>query len=96
MMADHRKSVEFETTLDQSGKIVVPESVLKEFGKHSGAVHIRLTAKTIASELKARDVREEEIERIGNIQLESRDQVVRFLFSEGALMKSGERKRMQR
>lgn len=96
MMADHRKSVEFETTLDQSGKIVVPESVLEEFGKRSGAVLIRLTAKAITSELKARNVNEEEIERMGSVQRESRDQVIRFLLSEGALMKSGGRKRTQR
>lgn len=96
MINVHRSSVEFETILDQSGKIVVPEGVSKEFRKYSGAIHVRLTAKAISSELKARDVSEEEIERIGSIQLESRDQVVRFLLSEGALMKGGGRKRMQR
>ena len=95
MMGVHQSSVEFETILDQSGKIVVPQSVLKEFGKHSGAIHVRLTAKALSSELKASNVSEEEIERIGSLQLESRDQVVKFLLSEGALVKSG-RKRMQR
>ena len=95
MMGAHRKSIEFEAILDQSGKIVVPESALREFGKHSGAIHVRLTAKALSSELKASNVSEEEIERIGSLQLESRDQVVKFLLSEGALVKSG-RKRMQR
>jgi len=96
MMGAHRSSVEFETTLDQSGKIEVPEGVSKELRKYSGAIHVRLTAKAISSELRARNVNEEEIERISSIQFESRDQVVKFLLSEGALEKSAERKRKQR
>ena len=57
---------------------------------------VRLTAKALSAELKASNVSEAEIERIGSLQLESRDQVVKFLLSEGALVKSGGRKRMQR
>ena len=95
MMGAHRKSIEFEAILDESGKIAVPESVSDEFGI-GGAIHVRLTAKAISSELKSRNVSEEEIERIGSIQLESREQVVRFLLSEGALEKKAERKRKSR
>jgi hypothetical protein len=39
--------------------------------------------------LKNKGVSEEEIERISGFQLESREQVVRFLLSEGALQKKG-------
>jgi hypothetical protein len=94
-MSVHRKSVEFETTLDQSGKITIPENVSREFGKGNN-IHVRLTAKVVSSELKARNVSEDEIERIGSIQLESRDQVIRFLLSEGVLKKSAERKQKPR
>jgi hypothetical protein len=39
----------------------------------------------LSRELAARNVTDEEIERIGTIQFEDRDQVVKFLRAEGAL-----------
>lgn len=94
MMSAHRNSVEFETILDRSGKIVVPERVFEEFGRIGGAIHVRLSVKVISSELNARNVSEEEIERIASIQRESRDQVVKFLLSEGILKNTAGRKKM--
>jgi hypothetical protein len=85
-----RRSVEFEATIDKAGKITLPESVVKEIGKNP--LHVRLTAKSISSELKNRSVSEDEIEHIGAIQLESREQVVKFLLSEGALSRSSIRR----
>jgi fibrillarin-like rRNA methylase len=95
MMRDHHKSIEFEAILDDARTISIPEGVSK-FLKSGGSVHVRLTARVLSSELKDRNVSEEEIDRISSIQLEPRDQVVKFLLSEGALMKSVGRKRMQR
>ena len=92
----HRKSAEFEACVDKSGKIAVPESVMREFGSRSGTVHVRLTAKAISSGLLERSVSEEEIERISSTQLESREQVVKFLLSEGSLKKRAVLKRMIR
>ena len=48
---------------------------------------MRIVGGVLSSELTARDVSDEEIERIGNLQLEDRDQVVKFLLSEGTLAK---------
>jgi hypothetical protein len=89
----HTRSVEFEARIDGSGKITVPGSVAKEFRRTPGAVHVRLTTHAVGDELRERDVKEEEIERVSKVQLESREQVVTFLLSEGALRKSRMRRR---
>ncbi len=93
MMDGHKNSVEFEARIDDGGQIHIPDHIAKELGTDS--VHVRLTVKAISSELKQRNVSEDEITRISNIQLESRDQVVKFLLSEGALQKGDGRKRAQ-
>ncbi|MBI4535863.1 MAG: hypothetical protein HY708_06260 [Ignavibacteriae bacterium] len=80
-----QKSVEFDAVIGADGTISIPASVLERFEKGSGKVHVRLSGRQVASELKDRDVSEDEIQRIAGIQLESHDQVVKFLMSEGAL-----------
>jgi hypothetical protein len=87
LIPDHsRKSVEFEGTINQYGNIAVPQAVLDDFGgKSREKIHVRLTGRVISSKLRERRVKEEEIERIAATQLESRDQVLKFLLSEGAL-----------
>jgi hypothetical protein len=84
MARGSKKSVEFEASMD-GGKIAIPDSIIHEIGDNVGAVHVRLTTKALNSELKDRQVSEDEIELIGAMQLESRQQVVKFLMSEGAL-----------
>ena len=86
-----RRSIEFEATVDETGKIALPKAIVKEVGENP--LHVRLTARSISSELKNRNVSEDEIERIGAIQHESREQVVKFLLSEGALKRSSFRRR---
>jgi len=87
LIPDHsRKSVEFEGTINQHGNIAVPQAVLDDLGgKSREKIHVRLTGRVISSKLRERRVKEEEIERIATTQLESRDQVLKFLLSEGAL-----------
>lgn len=87
MTDSHRVSVEFEASIEPSGKINVPTHVAREFGKGGRTLRVRLITNTISAGLKDREVSEEEIERISAIQLESREQVVKFLLSEGALQK---------
>ena len=84
MSRGHKKSVDFEASLDH-GKITIPKEVLDEIGDTVSAVHVRVTTKALSSELKERQVNEDEIELIGAMQLESRPQVVKFLLSEAAL-----------
>ena len=85
-MTGNRKSVEFESVIDRDGNIRVPEHLRRVMDETPHAkMHVRLTAHLMNSTLRKKGVSEEEIERIGNLQLESRDQVVKFLLSEGAL-----------
>ncbi len=93
-----RKSVEFEGTINRHGNIAVPQAVLDDFGgKSRGKFHVRLTGRVISSKLRERRVKEEEIKRIATTQLESHDQVVKFLLSDGSLRFSkGIRRRLTR
>jgi hypothetical protein len=80
--------MEFDGIIDPNGRIPVPQPVLERL-RGGRKVRVRLTLHRIVSELKRRSVTEDEIDRIARVQLETRDQVVRFLFSEGALGKTG-------
>lgn len=93
-MSGMNKSLEFEASIDESGKISVPESIAREIGAEP--VHVRLTSKVISSELRRHDVSEEEIARLCNLQLESREQILKFLLSEGVLGKGAVRRRVER
>ena len=95
MMRDHGKSIEFESVIDAGGNIQVPPEVRRQVEQTPGMkLHVRLTGSAIHASLKDRGVNEEEIERIGTLQLEPREQVVKFLLSEGACArKSGFGKR---
>lgn len=79
-----RKSVEFEGVIDEDGRITVPAEVLENVGSSGRKITVRLTAASLTHALKERGVTEDEIERIGNLQLEPREQVVKFLLTEGA------------
>lgn len=95
----HAKSVEFETVLGDKGGLVVPAALLKHHGLKGGTkVHVRLTEHALSSRLHRRGVTEEEIERIAGLQLEPREQVVKFLLSEGVLRDrwQGKRRRPHR
>jgi len=84
-MYEQSRSVEFEGVIDEHGKIAVPKALLKRCETGTGGkVHVRLTGTLISAELKDRRVSGEEIEQIASLQRESRDQVVKFLLSEGA------------
>lgn len=79
----HRKSTEFVVSVDEAGRIEVPGSMIDEF--KGAKVHVRLSPLHLTTELKRRGVNEDEVELISAVQLETREQVVKFLLSEGAL-----------
>ena len=97
----HMKSPGFGTTVGADGTIRLPEHVLELLDITDGAkVHVTVSSMALAAALKGRRVEEEEIDRIAKIQLESREQVITFLLSEGSargkfrarLKKAGTRK----
>jgi bifunctional DNA-binding transcriptional regulator/antitoxin component of YhaV-PrlF toxin-antitoxin module len=80
--------VEFTAEVDAHGRITVPASVLEQLGPRSSrSLFVRLTGKSVGEALRKRGVHEEEIEHIAALQREPRDQVVKFLLSEGVLKK---------
>ena len=94
MVDVNRTSVEFEGSLDETGKITIPNHLIGDLKRNAGAMHVRLTSKALSSELQRHRVSEEEIERMCNMQRESREQIIKFLLSEGALGKRPGRRRV--
>lgn len=79
-------SVEFEAVVVPGGTITVPGEYMDHGGIHEGErLHVRLTRKRLMSVLQRRGVTEEEIEAIAKLQLEPREQVVKFLMTEGSI-----------
>lgn len=75
--------IEFEAEVTEHGTIQVPGPLSR--GLAPGArVTVRLTRGVVGA-LRKRGVSEEEIERIAALQLEPRENVLRFLGAEGAL-----------
>lgn len=85
-MDKDRQSIEFEAEVTKEGTLIVPPSILERFLlKQGSTVQVRITARRLSKALKDRTVTEEEVERIGGLQLEPRENVVRFLTAEGSL-----------
>lgn len=85
-MEQKQSENEFEGVIDEAGRITVPPGLAKRFA--SRKIHVRLHAREIAKNLQKNNVTEGEVEQIANLQLESREQVIKFLLSEGALQGS--------
>ncbi len=82
----NKESVEFDLKAVPNADVVVPKSVLHRLNIRKGTmVHVRLTAMQLTGKLRKRNVTEEEIERISALQLEPRENVVRFLATESVL-----------
>jgi hypothetical protein len=77
-------TVEFEAQIDGEGKIAVPAR-LRDHLPPGETFHVRLTGHPLSANLRKRNIQDSEIRRISDLQLESREQVIRFLLSEGAL-----------
>lgn len=87
---DHSKhSLEFEARIDPNGVLVVPKEVLERLTVKEGSkVTVRVTSDKISDALKKRTVTEDEIDRISQLQMEPRENVVKFLTAEGVLAKN--------
>ena len=80
------QSIELDIRVDKKGALVVPAETLSQLKTRSGSVvRVRLTVDVISKSLAKRTVTEEEIESIGRLQLEPRENVIRFLMAEGVL-----------
>ncbi len=86
MTVKHLRTAEFETTVGQGGSVSIPETLLESLGLvEGGRLSVRITGKHAMALLNRSGVTNDEIDRIAVMQLESPDQVVKFLLSEGVL-----------
>ncbi len=87
----NKESVEFDLKIADDGELLIPKSILHRLSVKQGSqVHVRVTTKRLTGKLKTRNVTEEEIETISALQLEPRENVVKFLTTESVL--SGNRR----
>jgi hypothetical protein len=76
--------IEFEARVTAEGMIPLPSHLARSMTPGSSVI-VRLTHGTIHRTLRKRGVSEGEIEHIASLQLEPRENVVRFLAMEGTL-----------
>jgi hypothetical protein len=76
--------IEFEAEVSADGMIPLPRHLARSMSPGSALI-VRLTHATIHKSLRKRGVSEGEIEHIASLQLEPRENVVRFLQMEGTL-----------
>jgi len=89
-MEKAKHSIEFEAEIDSDGRVQFSRSVAGELSLAQGSkVTVRIVGGVLSKGLSVRNVTDEEIERIGKIQFEDREHVVRFLTSEVILSGSG-------
>lgn len=82
-------SVEINPRVADNGELLIPKSALHRLNVGRGSrIHVRLTLAVLTGKLKARKVTEEEIETIAALQLEPRENVVRFLAAESAFSRN--------
>ena len=81
-----KESAEIDLRIPADGALVVPKEVLNRLNVRVGdRVHLQVTTNVLSRDLKQRNVTEQEIERIAGVQLEPRENVVRFLATESRL-----------
>ena len=89
-LSEH-ETPDFHTTVDPDGCIRIPASYITERGFGRGAkVAVRVTELVLSEDMRQKGISEEEVETIGGIQLEAREDVLTFLASEGVLSGSTE------
>jgi len=93
-----KEHAEIELRVPENGELSIPSAVLGRLNvRHGQRVHIHVTASILTDLLKKRSVTEEEIERIAALQLEPRENVIKFLATESRLWSdNGFRRRSQR
>ena len=85
-MESPKEILELDVRVEQNGTAIIPARHLERLGIGPGSrMRVKLIPRKLSRELVQRGVTEEEIEQIGSLQLEPRQNVLGFLSSEGAL-----------
>jgi antitoxin component of MazEF toxin-antitoxin module len=89
-----KESVEIDATVAGGSSLLIPREVLNRLNVGDGdKVHIRVTTSILSGHLRRRNVTEEEIERIVALQLEPRENVIKFLATESKFSRNARFKR---
>ena len=85
----------FETGIAADGSVRIPPEISGRF-RAGERIVIRVQSAPLAREVAARGISDAEVQKIASRQLESRERVLRFLLSEGALARPRRRLRRSR
>ncbi len=83
-MNQRHQQEEFEIIADGSGSFRIPADIIRRL-RPGGHYIVRLSEGKLHPRLRRHGVTESEIEQITRLQMEERENVVRFLESEGAM-----------
>jgi hypothetical protein len=87
--------LEFAGVVDRSGALHVSEEGRRLLAPMEGRVHVRVSRSRLPARLLQRFVTDEEVDQIAEMQFEPRNQVLKFLLTEGA-WKPGKQRRSAR
>ena len=86
-MESPKAILELDVRVESDGTATIPARHLERLRIGPGSrLRVKLIPRKLSRELVHRGVTEEEIDQIGSLQLEPRENVVAFLSSEGTLM----------
>ncbi len=89
-----KESAEINLRILDGGDLLIPARVLNRLNVERGdKVRIKVTTSVLSNELNRRNVTEEEIERIADLQLEPRENVIKFLATESMFSSNNRFKR---
>ncbi len=84
-----KESAEIDVRVSSDGTLTIPKRILKRLNiDRGGKVRVRISSDVLSSRLQRKNVTEEEIDRIAAVQLEPRQNVVRFLAAESRLSRN--------
>jgi len=95
-MEKAKHSIRFESRVDNHGRVNLSKHVDALQLPPGSVVTVKIFGGSLSKRLTALGVTDEEIEQIGEQQMEDREHVESFLSSQGALRKSGYKKRAAR
>jgi hypothetical protein len=88
-MEKAKHSIRFESRIDNHGRVNLSKHVDALQLPSGSAVTVKIFGGSLSKRLTALGVTDEEIEQIGERQLEDREHVVSFLSSQGSLRRTG-------
>ena len=92
-MEKPKQSMRFESRVEIDGSVIFSKKVRDLRLKPGSKVTVKIFGGSVSSRLKTLGVSEDEIETIGEMQFEDRNNVVRFLSSQGILRTTNFRER---